>query len=135
MLLFRGADRTVLNYSNQDAFDVAIISSNTELAHIIKNFRQEDVGEWTFLSQYVFHVSRFSLGVVLYEKLIIITSTFVHCCKCRYNMKWKMRYLSESFCALSANVRGLHVHFIRLTLATAQMTRASDHRSDYRGHM
>ena len=52
VLLFRGADRTVLNYSNQDAFDVAIISTNTDLADIIKNFRQEDVGECTYTSLY-----------------------------------------------------------------------------------
>ncbi|KAI0228973.1 hypothetical protein LSAT2_020617 [Lamellibrachia satsuma] len=43
VLLFRGADRTVLNYAHKDAFDSAIISGNIELAHIIRTFRQEDV--------------------------------------------------------------------------------------------
>ena len=47
VLLFRGADRSILNYSNKNAFDSAIISGNTEIATIIQNFRQEDVGMLT----------------------------------------------------------------------------------------
>ena len=45
VLLFRGADRTVLNYASQDAFQVAVISNNHELADIIKNFNDNEVGE------------------------------------------------------------------------------------------
>lgn len=44
-LLFRGADRQALNYANQTPYQVAVIAGNMELAEIIQNFRQEDVGE------------------------------------------------------------------------------------------
>ena len=45
VLLFRGADRSTQNYANQDAFQVAVISGNRELADVIKNFNEEEVGE------------------------------------------------------------------------------------------
>lgn len=45
MLLFRGADKNIINIANQDAFHVAVISGNRELADVIKNFKPEDVGE------------------------------------------------------------------------------------------
>ena len=44
-LLFRGADRGALNYANQTPGQVAVIAGNMELAEIIQNYRQEDVGE------------------------------------------------------------------------------------------
>lgn len=44
-LLFRGADVHALNYANQTAYQVAVIAGNLELADLIQNYRQEDVGE------------------------------------------------------------------------------------------
>lgn len=44
-LLFRGADRQALNYANQTPCQVAVIAGNMELAELIQNYRQEDVGE------------------------------------------------------------------------------------------
>lgn len=45
MLLFRGADKTIQNFANQDAFQVAVIAGNCDLADVIKGFKPEDVGE------------------------------------------------------------------------------------------
>lgn len=47
-LLFRGADRNALNFANQNPYQVAVIAGNLELAEIIENYRQEDVGEFRF---------------------------------------------------------------------------------------
>ena len=44
MLLFRGADRAVLNKANQDAFQVAVISGNHDLANVIRSFDDEHIG-------------------------------------------------------------------------------------------
>ena len=44
MLLFRGADRTIQNYANQDAFQVAVIARNNDLANVIKSFDDDEVG-------------------------------------------------------------------------------------------
>ena len=52
MLLFRGADREVQNFANQSAFQVAVISNNTELAAIIQKFNDNDVGKWTGLADW-----------------------------------------------------------------------------------
>ena len=46
VLLFRGADKTIQNFANQDAFQVAVIAGNSELAEVIRHFRPEDVGEY-----------------------------------------------------------------------------------------
>ncbi len=48
MLLFRGADKTIQNFANQDAFQVAVIAGNSELAEIIRHFRPEDVGKFSY---------------------------------------------------------------------------------------
>ena len=45
MLLFRGADKSILNYSNQDALQVAAISGNNDLGKIIQNFSSDEVGK------------------------------------------------------------------------------------------
>lgn len=50
VLLFRGANKDVLNYANQDAFDLAIISGNTQLALMIKDFTPEEVGKRSYHS-------------------------------------------------------------------------------------
>lgn len=44
-LLFRGADRQALNYANQTPCQVAVIAGNMDLAELIQNYRQEDVGK------------------------------------------------------------------------------------------
>ena len=44
VLLFRGADKTIQNFANQDAFQVAVIAGNCELADVIKDFKSSDVG-------------------------------------------------------------------------------------------
>ena len=45
VLLFRGADKNLQNFANQDAYQLAIISGNFELANIIENFSPSEVGE------------------------------------------------------------------------------------------
>ena len=45
VLLFRGVDKSIQNYANQDAFQVAVIAGNSELADVIKNFKHDDVGK------------------------------------------------------------------------------------------
>ena len=45
VLLFRGADKTVQNFANQDAFQVAVIAGNSELSEVIRQFKSEDVGK------------------------------------------------------------------------------------------
>ncbi|KAL3883000.1 hypothetical protein ACJMK2_029300 [Sinanodonta woodiana] len=43
VLLFRGANKEILNFSNQSAQQTAIIAGNLELAELIKNHKNEDV--------------------------------------------------------------------------------------------
>ncbi|XP_065054092.1 SH3 and multiple ankyrin repeat domains protein 2-like [Rhopilema esculentum] len=43
ILLFRGADRTVLNYANQSAYENAILSGNHEIATLIEEFDNNQV--------------------------------------------------------------------------------------------
>ena len=45
MLLFRGANKEILNYSNQSPFEVALIAGNDFMAHIIEGHTSEDVGK------------------------------------------------------------------------------------------
>ena len=45
VLLFRGADKTIQNYANQDAWQVAVIAGNVDLADVIKGFKPDDVGK------------------------------------------------------------------------------------------
>ena len=45
VLLFRGADKTIQNFANQDAFQVAVIAGNSELSEVIRQFKSEDVGK------------------------------------------------------------------------------------------
>ena len=44
-LLFRGADKTALNYAGQTADQVAVIAGNLELAEVIQTHRSDDVGK------------------------------------------------------------------------------------------
>ncbi|RXM36935.1 SH3 and multiple ankyrin repeat domains protein 3 [Acipenser ruthenus] len=44
VLLFRGARKDIKNYNSQTAFQVAIIAGNFDLAEIIKNHKETDVG-------------------------------------------------------------------------------------------
>jgi len=44
-LLFRGADRSVRNRSGQLAHELAINTGNIQLADVITNFLEHDVGE------------------------------------------------------------------------------------------
>lgn len=46
LLLFRGADQKALNFANQTPCQVAVIAGNMELAELIQNYRQEDVGKF-----------------------------------------------------------------------------------------
>jgi len=48
VLLFRGADKTVMNNFHEDAFFVATSSGHSNLAEIIRCFRRDDVGEWRY---------------------------------------------------------------------------------------
>jgi len=45
ILLFRGADRSVKNFANQTAAEVAIIANNAPIAELIDNFKASDVGK------------------------------------------------------------------------------------------
>ncbi|GLD71942.1 SH3 and multiple ankyrin repeat domains protein 3-like protein, partial [Lates japonicus] len=45
VLLVRGADKEVKNYNSQSPFQVAIIAGNFELAELIKNHKETDIGE------------------------------------------------------------------------------------------
>ncbi|XP_027137190.1 SH3 and multiple ankyrin repeat domains protein 3-like [Larimichthys crocea] len=44
VLLVRGADKEVKNYNSQSPFQVAIIAGNFELAELIKNHKETDIG-------------------------------------------------------------------------------------------
>ena len=44
LLLFRGANKNVVNFSNQTPSQTAIIAQNNDIADTIENFRDEDVG-------------------------------------------------------------------------------------------
>ena len=46
VLLFRGASKTIQNYNNQTAHQVAIVAGNMALAEIIKLHDDKDVGKW-----------------------------------------------------------------------------------------
>ena len=56
VLLFRGADKTIQNFANQDAFQVAVIAGNNELSEVIRQFKSEDVGK-CFLEQIAMFVT------------------------------------------------------------------------------
>ncbi|CAH8872415.1 unnamed protein product [Trichobilharzia szidati] len=43
MLLFRGADKAIRNFNGHTAYEQAMISGNTEIADLIKNFNDQDV--------------------------------------------------------------------------------------------
>jgi len=45
ILLFRGADRSIKNYANQTAAEVAIIADSVHIADLINNFKTSDVGK------------------------------------------------------------------------------------------
>ena len=47
ILLFRGADRSIKNYANQMAAEVAIIANSAHIADLINNFKTSDVGKPT----------------------------------------------------------------------------------------
>lgn len=47
LLLFRGADKDALNFANQTPYQMAVIAGNMELAEIIQNHRNQDVGKLT----------------------------------------------------------------------------------------
>ena len=44
VLLFRGIDKNIHNYANQDASEVAVISGNLELSLMIKKFAPHEAG-------------------------------------------------------------------------------------------
>lgn len=44
LLLFRGADRTLLNKAGHTAYQQAILVENNAVAETIRDFRLEDVG-------------------------------------------------------------------------------------------
>jgi len=44
ILLFRGADRSIKNFANQTAAEVAIIADNAHISDLINNFKTDDVG-------------------------------------------------------------------------------------------
>ncbi|EAA07141.5 AGAP010413-PA, partial [Anopheles gambiae str. PEST] len=50
MLLFRGANRGALNYANQTPYQVAVIAGNLELAEMIQNYKNEDIGKRMYFS-------------------------------------------------------------------------------------
>ncbi|CAH8638535.1 unnamed protein product [Heterobilharzia americana] len=43
MLLFRGADKAIRNFNGHTPYEQAMISSNTDIANLIKNFHDQDV--------------------------------------------------------------------------------------------
>ena len=45
ILMFRGADRSIKNYANQTAAEVAIIANSDHIADLINNFKASDVGK------------------------------------------------------------------------------------------
>ena len=45
-LLFRGADRSIINRSGQTAHQVAINTGNIRLADVIESFSEHDVGKY-----------------------------------------------------------------------------------------
>jgi len=45
ILLFRGADRSIKNYANQTAAELAIIADNVHISELINNFKTADVGK------------------------------------------------------------------------------------------
>ena len=46
VLLFRGANKSIQNYNNQTAHQVAIIAGNMAMAEIIKGHDEKDIGKW-----------------------------------------------------------------------------------------
>jgi len=46
-LMFRGADKTLKNHSDETAYQVALASGNTELANIIQQFQPSQVGQYS----------------------------------------------------------------------------------------
>lgn len=46
--MFRGADRSLKNNSDEDAHQVAVASGHIDLANIIQGFRSEEVGGLCF---------------------------------------------------------------------------------------
>ncbi|RUS82223.1 hypothetical protein EGW08_009999 [Elysia chlorotica] len=47
VLMFRGADHTLLNYSNQTADQAATIAGNMQISDLILAHNPDDVGEWS----------------------------------------------------------------------------------------
>jgi hypothetical protein len=45
VLLFRGANKEILNYSSQSPYESAILAGNALIAEIIEGHRDEDVGK------------------------------------------------------------------------------------------
>jgi len=52
ILLFRGIDKTIKNYANQNAAEVAIISGNLQLANVINNFGRHEVVPYQEMPKY-----------------------------------------------------------------------------------
>lgn len=46
VLLFRGADPTLVNYSHQTADQVAAMAGNTAIAEMIQSHNPDDVGQY-----------------------------------------------------------------------------------------
>lgn len=45
VLLFRGANKEILNYSSQSPYESAILAGNSVIAEIIEGHKDEDVGK------------------------------------------------------------------------------------------
>lgn len=88
VMLFRGADRSILNYSNQTAYQVAVISNNMDLADLIKNHKDEDVGE--YFGDFFFLVRACCSGLLPLCDITIVSLKYVillhllcaHCMTC-----------------------------------------------------
>lgn len=45
VLLFRGANKEILNYSNQSPYECAILAGNNAIAEILEGHKDDDVGK------------------------------------------------------------------------------------------
>jgi len=74
VLLFRGADRSIKNYANQTAAEVAVIANSFCIADLINNFKASDVGKPPFMLtsrvlfvEYMFIFLPLHLALNIYE--------------------------------------------------------------------
>ena len=48
ILLFRGADKTIMNFGNQDAVQLAQLCGHNQLAQLIQQFSSQDAGSTNY---------------------------------------------------------------------------------------